>query len=32
MDSWRSPFRKPIRAIHGAEIYSSVKRGTVFAR
>jgi Zn-dependent protease with chaperone function len=32
MDSWRSPFRKPIRAIRGAEVYSSVKRGTVFAR
>jgi tetratricopeptide (TPR) repeat protein len=32
MDSWRSPYRKPIRAIRGAEVYSSARRGTVFAR
>jgi Zn-dependent protease with chaperone function len=32
MDSWRSPFRKPIRAVRGAEVYSSARRGTVFAR
>jgi tetratricopeptide (TPR) repeat protein len=32
MDSWRSPFRKPIRSVRGAEIYSSARRGTVFAR
>jgi hypothetical protein len=32
MDSWRSPFRKPIRAVRGAEVYGSARRGTVFAR
>ncbi|HEY0038054.1 MAG TPA: M48 family metallopeptidase [Longimicrobium sp.] len=32
MNSWRSPYRKPIRAVRAAEVYSSAKRGTVFAR